>query len=164
MASNITEGESRIIQLLSQLVDGSARNSTQSESSAYTANGVAIVALTISVIALLATLLQAILEYSGSNENHREKCNVGAIGRAAKLKGVRTWSWHQWRKKYAYPRFEFSVQRIFEAMQGDHDRDTELSKIFRPLIEGQHDETSTRYSWLNKDLFLHHHFRNQMIW
>ncbi|KAI1876202.1 uncharacterized protein JN550_001698 [Neoarthrinium moseri] len=101
MSSNTSKGEDQIIALLSKLVEKGKDD--DADRYAATANSLSTAAMAVSIAALVIALMQAVLQYANSNENHREKCNIGAIGRAAMLPGTSAWSWRHWRRRYTYP-------------------------------------------------------------
>ncbi|ETS74762.1 hypothetical protein PFICI_13246 [Pestalotiopsis fici W106-1] len=142
MASNISEGEERIIALLEKIAENNGND--DSDRLAQTANGLSTAAMTVSIVALVIALLQALLEYASSNENHREKCNVGAIGRAAMLPRGSKWSWRHWRRKYTYPVLNLSALRVLESLPGG-DADIErLEKIFRDAAASPYSQSITK--------------------
>ncbi|KAF7518602.1 hypothetical protein G7054_g13404 [Neopestalotiopsis clavispora] len=138
MASNTSEGEERIIALLTELVENNSND--DSDRLAQTANTLSTAAMTVSIVALVIGLLQALLQYASSNENHRGKCNIGAIGRAAMLSGRSKWSWRHWRRTYTYPVLHLSPIFVFECLAGGEHDIKKLQTIFKDavLLSRQH--------------------------
>lgn len=132
MASNTSEGEERIIALLKELVENNSND--DSDRLAQTANTLSTAAMTVSIVALVIGLLQALLQYASSNENHREKCNIGAIGRAAMLSGRSEWSWRHWRRIYTYPVLRLSASSVFQCLPGGEYDIEELKTIFKDAV------------------------------
>lgn len=132
MASNTSEGEERMIALLTQLVENNSND--DSDRLAQTANSLSTAAMAVSIVALAIGLLQALLQYASSNENHREKCNIGAIGRAAMLSGTSTWSWWQWRRKYTYPVLDLSHWNVVHCLPGGKHDLNYLPTIFKDAV------------------------------
>jgi hypothetical protein len=82
-------------------------------------NRIALTALIISLVALVATLLQVILEYAASSPA-RYKCSAAAIQITHRHVRKR-WSFAGWRWKYYYPAINFESDAFIAALVVDFD-------------------------------------------
>ncbi|KAI0452251.1 hypothetical protein F5B21DRAFT_348383 [Xylaria acuta] len=93
----------RITTKIAALVNATDTNaSNDSGSLTSTTNRLSLSATIIAVAAVFIASLQAILEYSSSDESVRCKCNFAAIGPFSKYVHKR-WPFRHWRRKFYYP-------------------------------------------------------------
>ncbi|KAI1343507.1 hypothetical protein F5Y15DRAFT_234939 [Xylariaceae sp. FL0016] len=120
-ASDVEQLLAELFRLASQIViltNASTSGSGDPDSLASTTNRLSLSAIIISVAAFIIAALQATLQYTGSSESARRKCNFAAIGVASKQVRKR-WSFHSWQRKFYYPHL-----RIDGCSLGRYDKDT----------------------------------------
>jgi hypothetical protein len=144
MSTNATEVNELLLQVLSTLATvlnaSSAASSSDPDSLASPANRLALAAVVLAVAAFVIATLQALLEYSGSGESARRRCNFAAVGHASQHVRKR-WSLRAWRRKFYYPDTVLTHAPIFANLRVDGG-ESQLMRWFGGLLKEMPD-----YKW-----------------